>query len=140
VDRTKVKEVKVNTSVTTEKRPSLLTQTQRSIIERPIGGFPLREANLTASQKMLLVYRITVLTSYPNIPITIVGHAFDSESSSENLRLGKERADKMKEYLVNNGIAAERITTVSKGDTEPLSPNGVDKTKSANRRVQIIVQ
>ncbi|GHU82508.1 hypothetical protein FACS189415_3070 [Bacteroidia bacterium] len=136
-----VKEVKTEKAkvvVAEESAKSRLTPTQRTIIERPVGGYRLREVELNASQKTLMVYRITVLMSYPTIPITIEGHAFDSESSSENFKLGKARADKMKEYLVNKGIAAERIKTVSKGDTVPLAP-GSDNN-STNRRIQIIVQ
>jgi outer membrane protein OmpA-like peptidoglycan-associated protein len=134
------KTAKVNTVVVAKaKEEPKLTQAQRDILARSIGGYKLQETNLSESQEMLLVYRTTILKSYTTLKITIEGHAFDSESPTENRKIGQDRADKVKEYLVNNGIAADRITTVSKGDTSPIAPND-NKNKSTNNRIQIIVE
>jgi outer membrane protein OmpA-like peptidoglycan-associated protein len=135
------KTAKVNTTVVAKaKEEPKLTQTQRDILARPIGGYKLRETDLSESQEMILVYRTTILKSYTTLKITIEGHAFDSESSTENRKIGQDRADKVKKYLVSKGIAADRITTISKGNTSPLEPNDDNKNKSANNRIQIIVE
>ncbi|MDR0866832.1 MAG: OmpA family protein [Candidatus Symbiothrix sp.] len=130
------KETSNKTAVAKANEIQALTPMQRNTLERPIEGYNLQDIDLNDKQKMFLVYRITILKSNPALKITIEGHAFDSEDFAENNEIGKGRADKVKEYLIDKGIAAERITTLSKGDTVPADS---DKNNSANRRVQIIV-
>jgi outer membrane protein OmpA-like peptidoglycan-associated protein len=52
-----------------------------------------------------------------------------------NLSIGLRRAEAAKAYLVAKGVAAERIRTASKGETEPLVPNTSEENRRKNRRV-----
>jgi outer membrane protein OmpA-like peptidoglycan-associated protein len=45
-----------------------------------------------------------------------------------------------KQYLVEKGIAASRITTISKGKTEQIAPNTSEENRRKNRRVMIIIE
>ena len=80
-----------------------------------------------------------ILHRYPALNVQIEGHACDLGSHAVNLQIGQRRADVAKSYLVRKGIAAGRITTVSKGKAEPVVPNTSEANRRKNRRVRIVV-
>jgi outer membrane protein OmpA-like peptidoglycan-associated protein len=55
------------------------------------------------------------------------------------MSIGLRRAEAAKAYLVEKGVAPERIQTVSKGKTEPLVPNSNEENRRKNRRVKIVI-
>ena len=71
---------------------------------------------LPAGQKILDEV-VTVLTEYPEAIVTLEGHACSIGSEEHNMALGKRRATAVYNYLVEHGIAAERLTVVSYGKT-----------------------
>jgi outer membrane protein OmpA-like peptidoglycan-associated protein len=56
-----------------------------------------------------------------------------------NLQVGLRRAEAAKEYLVKQGVPAERITIVSKAETDPIAPNDTEANRQKNRRVVVKV-
>lgn len=70
---------------------------------------------------------------------SVVGHTDDVGSSESNLAFGAARAKSVAKILSSNGIAASRITTDSKGETEPVAPNDNEEGRHQNRRVVITV-
>jgi outer membrane protein OmpA-like peptidoglycan-associated protein len=73
-----------------------------------------------------------------NDTITVEGHTDNVNRSGDpqyNVKLGQRRADAVKAVLVENGIDASRITTVSKGESEPAVPNDTAANRALNRRV-----
>ncbi len=68
----------------------------------------------------------------------IIGHTDNDGSSESNLLLSQERAESVKKALITLGIKAERLTTLGKGETEPLNTNSSPEEKSNNRRVEFI--
>lgn len=72
-------------------------------------------------------------------PITIEGHTDSTGPAALNRRLSKERAESVKEYLVQRGIESRRIRTVGKGPNEPLVPNDSSTNRAMNRRVEIVI-
>jgi OOP family OmpA-OmpF porin len=69
--------------------------------------------------------------------INVEGHTDAIGSEAFNVRLGQQRADQVRDYLVSKGVAASRITTRSGGETSPLAPNNTDNGRATNRRVLI---
>ena len=67
----------------------------------------------------------------PAAALTIYAHTDRKASKADQLT--QDQADAIKAYLVGKGIAAERITAVGKGSSEPADPNSIDK----NRRVEL---
>lgn len=72
----------------------------------------------------------------------IEGHTCDIGGKDYNLKLSADRAQAIKDYLVRNGIAPERLAILGCGESEPavqLSPNGkpseVEAQRARNRRV-----
>jgi outer membrane protein OmpA-like peptidoglycan-associated protein len=71
--------------------------------------------------------------------VTITGHT-DADGNAEfNESLGLKRANRVKDYLMKNGISEDKITVLSKGKSEPVSSNNTQEGKQKNRRVEIEV-
>ena len=54
-----------------------------------------------------------------------------------NQRLSERRAAAVKEYLVSKGIASSKVTTIGKGETQPVATNKTAEGRQKNRRVDI---
>ncbi|MCB1308436.1 MAG: OmpA family protein [Leptospiraceae bacterium] len=72
----------------------------------------------------------------PDTELVITGHTDDLGSPTHNLRLSRERAENVRELLIELGVAPGRLTAVGLGGTEPLYPNNAEG-RIANRRVEI---
>ena len=70
---------------------------------------------------------------------TIEGHCDSRGSSEYNLALGSRRAAAVKEYLVNLGVPANRLTVVSKGKEQPFCSEESESCWQHNRRGHFIV-
>lgn len=69
--------------------------------------------------------------------INVQGNTDAIGSEASNTRLGQQRADQVRDYLVSKGVAASRITTSTNGESNPLAPNNTDNGRATNRRVLI---
>lgn len=79
------------------------------------------------------------------INITIIGHTDANGEDDYNFTLSVKRADAVKKYLIQKGVAKSRITTKGEGEKQPIAPNtdekGNDypKGRQLNRRVEFIL-
>lgn len=72
--------------------------------------------------------------------VIVEGHCDERGSDEYNRALGERRALAVKEYLVNLGVGAERIETVSYGEEKPAVPDATtDKQHSSNRRAEFVI-
>lgn len=69
--------------------------------------------------------------------IKLSGHADSIGEYVYNWKLSKSRADKIKDFLVDNGINASKIAATEFGDTKPIATNATVKGRQKNRRVEI---
>ena len=74
-----------------------------------------------------------------NVFIEIQGHTDSTGSSEYNMRLGQERADAVRLYLNEKGVALNRLSTISYGETQPVDSNKTKTGRAKNRRVVIVV-
>jgi outer membrane protein OmpA-like peptidoglycan-associated protein len=72
----------------------------------------------------------------PSVEIELSGHTDNSGKASLNLKLSRDRAIRIKNYLVEKGIDARRIKGVGYGETKPIASNKTDEGKRLNRRVE----
>jgi peptidoglycan-associated lipoprotein len=73
------------------------------------------------------------LSQHPNVRVVIEGHCDDRGSEEYNLALGTSRAESAKQALVQQGISAERITTVSLGKEKPFCNQDNEQCWQQNR-------
>ena len=71
--------------------------------------------------------------------IKAVGHCDERGTEEYNLALGSNRAESVKDYLRNQGIADDRITTTSRGELEPAVEGQGESAWALNRRVEFIL-
>lgn len=77
----------------------------------------------------------------PDLRATVVGHADNRGSASTNERLSRERADAVREYLVDrHGIDPARITTSGVGSSQPIADNDTADGRAENRRAVIVLK
>ena len=82
---------------------------------------------------------LAFMNGKPTAEIELSGHTDNQGDFDKNLKLSKERVDVVKAYLVEHGIAANRITTRGYGPTRPIASNNAEDTRKLNRRVEMIV-
>jgi OmpA-OmpF porin, OOP family len=76
----------------------------------------------------------------PTQHFVIEGHTDLSGSPQHNQALSERRAETVKRYLVEHGIAADRLTTVGYGSSRPLTTDPSPAAQAINRRVTLVVQ
>jgi peptidoglycan-associated lipoprotein len=75
-----------------------------------------------------------------DVNVTIEGHCDDRGTVEYNLALGDRRAESAKAYLVNLGIPASRIETVSYGEERPVDPGQNEAAWARNRRAAFVIR
>ncbi|RAR71356.1 OmpA family protein [Flavobacterium aciduliphilum] len=78
-----------------------------------------------------------ILKEYPTAKFSIEGHTDNTGKPATNQKLSEERAGAVKNYLVENGIAADRLTSAGFGQTKPIDSNKTKAGKANNRRVEV---
>jgi len=68
------------------------------------------------------------------------GHASSEGTTEYNMTLSRDRANSVKTYLVNSGVAASRITTTAYGESQPVASNATESGRIANRRVEAMMK
>lgn len=79
------------------------------------------------------------LDEYPNTDLLIVGHTDSVGTSTYNQALSERRAAATAQYLAGVGVAANRLRTVGRGETEPVASNATDAGRQENRRVEVAI-
>lgn len=72
-------------------------------------------------------------------PIVVEGYTDSVGSDSANQKLSKDRAEAVRAYLVSKGVPSEKITSVGKGEANPVASNDTPDGRANNRRVEIVV-
>ena len=78
-------------------------------------------------------------TDNRNVYLEIQGHTDARGGTDYNEKLGEERAEAVRRYLNQQGIALNRMATISYGKDAPVAPNATPEGRAQNRRVVIIV-
>jgi peptidoglycan-associated lipoprotein len=99
-------------------------------------NFEFDSAVLTAMGQQVLQRKAAWLNANPSASVTIEGHCDERGTNEYNLALGERRAASAKAFLVDLGIAAARLKTVSYGEERPLDPASTEEAWAKNRRAQ----
>jgi len=101
--------------------------------------FDLDQYNVDSADAAALQTQAAYLNQYPQISITVEGHADERGTREYNLALGERRANAAKNYLVSLGIAATRISVVSYGKERPVALGSNEAAWAQNRRAVSVV-
>lgn len=72
--------------------------------------------------------------------VRIVGHTDSTGSEAVNNPLSRERAESVKNFLVDRGVPSSRVETVGRGEREPVASNETAEGRARNRRVEIFLR
>ncbi len=101
--------------------------------------FEFDKSTLTPVAQDSLMKKAAWLRANANATATIEGHCDERGTNEYNLALGDRRADSTKAFLVDLGIAASRLTTISYGEERPLCTQKNEECWAKNRRGHFIV-
>lgn len=79
----------------------------------------------------------SILSKHTQIEALVEGHTDNTGSDELNMRLSKDRAKAVKDYLVSKGIDANRLKSEGYGPTRPIANNDTDEGRTKNRRVVV---
>jgi peptidoglycan-associated lipoprotein len=96
--------------------------------------FDLDKADIRPDAREALSHTAEFLRNYPQLKVTIEGHCDERGSTEYNLGLGDRRASAVKQYLVSQGISADRLSTVSFGKEKPFCTESNEECWQQNRR------
>ena len=103
--------------------------------------FDTGESNITLSESQK--HQFTEISQYldkTDDKALVVGHTDNVGRRVSNIKLGLERANFARDYLIENGIASDKVDTESKGPDKPIAKNTTPKGRAKNRRCVVTIK
>jgi peptidoglycan-associated lipoprotein len=122
--------VSVPSPVAATPQPSLEEMFNKEVQD---AFFDYDKASIRGDARSALSKTAEFLRSYPQVAVVIEGHCDERGSTEYNIALGDRRASAVKNYLVQLGIAADRMTTVSYGKEKPFCTESNEECWQRNR-------
>ena len=102
--------------------------------------FPVNRHELSKeAQAKLMEFAERLKGENKNVYLEIQGHTDSSGAPELNYKLGEDRAEAVRRFLSKQGIALNRMSTISYGEQEPIEKNTSRKGRAQNRRVVVVV-
>ena len=101
--------------------------------------FEYNSSALTEGSESGIQMLLEFLQRNPELKVELAGHTDNVGSDSYNLKLSSERAEVVRQALVDKGVDATRLTAKGYGATRPLVPNDSEEHQSVNRRTEMII-
>lgn len=101
-------------------------------VEFEPGGFAPLMDTIGEIEALLVIMR-----DFPDLRIAIEGHTDNEGEPERNQKLSQWRADWVRRFLLERGIAGERVQAKGFGDSDPIADNGTPAGQKKNRRLVI---
>jgi outer membrane protein OmpA-like peptidoglycan-associated protein len=111
----------------------------KTVVLRGVN-FEFNKATLTKDSERILWRAYNAMVANPDVRVVISGHTDNVGSQKYNQALSLRRAQSVKNWLVKEGIASNRMRTVGKGLNEPVASNETDAGRAENRRIEFYVE
>lgn len=122
--------------------PSIAPGSQEDLVVN-VGDrvfFAFDRYDLNETSRATLEKQAAWLEKFPNVTVTIEGHADERGTREYNLGLGERRANAVKDYLMALGISSDRLNTVSYGEERPVALGSNEAAWAQNRRAVTVVR
>ena len=106
----------------------------KRILSGPIAHFEFDQAQLTGESRQKLQTLANAMKAHPAARIRIAGNCDELGTTEYNLALGQRRAEVARKYLVDLGVTASRVETISYGEERPVATGHDAESHAANRR------
>lgn len=127
-----------NPFVSTAFKNQVNTANVKEIDDKTIIRFPFnsnRKLNSREIENYLNDVADRVKKTGENVRLT--GHTDDIGSDASNVKLGQRRADIIRSYLIQRGVAPSKITATSQGESSPITTNATPAGRADNRRTEL---
>jgi peptidoglycan-associated lipoprotein len=125
-----------DTTGRTQPKPPEVTENPRAWMEKVQDVFfDFDKAELRADARSVLQADAQYLKDHPDAKVVLEGHCDERGTEEYNLALGQRRADAVKQYLVDLGVPASRLSTISYGEEKPFVMGHTEEAWAKNRRV-----
>ena len=104
------------------------------ILSGPIAHFEFDQAQLTGQDRLKLQTLASAMKAHPAARIRVAGNCDELGTVEYNLVLGQRRAEVARKYLLDLGVAASRVETISYGEERPVATGHDAEAHAANRR------
>jgi outer membrane protein OmpA-like peptidoglycan-associated protein len=94
---------------------------------------------LNAESKASLSKFAASLNANPQTNVQIFGHTDNTGTDNINIPLSQQRAAAVQNYIISQGVSANRLNWTGKGSSEPVADNSTTAGKAQNRRVEIYI-
>ena len=115
-----------------------LEELNRALLLEPVF-FVLDSSELDERGRQVVEANAQMLSRFPTWSVTIEGHCDERGTPEYNLGLGERRALAAQQYLLQLGLDAERVRTVSYGKEFPFDPGHDETAWAANRRAHFVI-
>ncbi|HXY06724.1 MAG TPA: OmpA family protein [Terriglobales bacterium] len=101
--------------------------------------FDFGKYNLKSDTQIKLAKLAGIIQAHPGLRLAIEGHTDNIGGDEANMKLSQQRADCVRDFLVQQGLGQEAVTAVGLGKAEPVANNSTSEGRQKNRRVEIII-
>jgi len=120
-------------------KPKYIVVTKEKIELKQKVHFATNKSTIYPDSFPMLTEVAEVLKSRPEIKVRIEGHTDSRGTLKHNMKLSDDRANSVKQFLVEHGVDAERMEARGFGPTQPIDDNRTSKGREANRRTEFII-
>lgn len=124
---------------TPEPTPEPPPPVKKRIVLRGVN-FPFNSSEIGEASGPVLDEAVRQLGDNLEVLVVVIGHTDNVGTDLYNQGLSIRRAEAVFRYLVNRGIAPERLTVEGKGESEPVASNDTEDGRAQNRRVDLKVE
>ncbi|MBW1296107.1 OmpA family protein [Aquimarina litoralis] len=119
---------------------SRLEEVEKGIANKTLySDFGSKEFKPDATLSNYALELKSYLNKYPTKSVLITGHTDDVGDDDSNQFFGLKRAENVKKHFIAQGIPEDKLTSKSKGESDPIVPNTSEENRAKNRRIEIIV-
>jgi peptidoglycan-associated lipoprotein len=101
--------------------------------------FPFDSFDMDSTAKSTASANADILKAKPSVKVQIEGHCDERGGIQYNIALGEKRANAVKKYLEDLGVAGDRISTISYGKEKPIDPGHTEEAWAKNRRANFSI-
>jgi outer membrane protein OmpA-like peptidoglycan-associated protein len=101
--------------------------------------FDFGKYDLKPDAKIKLAKLSGIIQAHPGLNLAIEGHTDNIGGDEGNMKLSQQRADGVRDFLVQQGLTPDTVTALGMGKADPVADNSTNEGRQKNRRVEIIV-
>ncbi|MFS4492615.1 OmpA family protein [Maribacter sp. 2308TA10-17] len=99
--------------------------------------FDSGKSSIKAESTGVMVDIIRILAEYPTAKFSVEGHTDSQGPAASNQKLSESRANAVRDFLIGEGIGADRLSAAGYGEDKPIATNKTRAGRKENRRVEI---